>query len=145
MVSSVLTRHSLKTKITLTTLSIFVASIWSLAFYTSHMLREDMQRVLGEQQLSTVSFMASEINQSIEDRIKALELIARAIGPELQNTPAALQNFLDQRFVLHSQFNAGVFVVTNEGMAIVDSPVSSGRVGSSGLWLFCLVRAGGDE
>ena len=131
MVSSVLTRHSLKTKITLTTLSIFVASIWSLAFYTSHMLREDMQRVLGEQQLSTVSFMASEINQSIEDRINALELIARAIGPELQNTPATLQNFLDQRFVLHSQFNAGVFVVTNEGMAIVDSPVSSGRVGSS--------------
>ena len=91
MVPTVERRHSIKTKITLATLSIFVVSIWSLAFYTSHMLREDIQHVLGEQQFSAVSFMAAEVNQGLEDRIKALELIAKASGPELQDSPLARQ------------------------------------------------------
>jgi membrane protein implicated in regulation of membrane protease activity len=40
-------RRSLKTRVTLFTLAIFVISIWLLAFYASKMLRKDMERLLG--------------------------------------------------------------------------------------------------
>ncbi len=50
MNSTVRKRHSLKTRITLTTLLIFVLGIWSLVFYASRMLRVDMEKLLGEQQ-----------------------------------------------------------------------------------------------
>ena len=47
--------RSLKIRVTVFTLTIFLASIWSLAFYANRMLHEDMQRLLGEQQLSTAA------------------------------------------------------------------------------------------
>jgi sensor histidine kinase regulating citrate/malate metabolism len=107
--------HSLKTKVTFFTLAIFVVSIWSLSLYVSHMLYEDMERQLGEQQLSAASYMASEINTQMDDRVKALEMIARVITPAMINNPATLQQFIDQRFVLHHQFNGGVFALSHEG------------------------------
>ena len=64
--------RSLKTRVTLTTLAIFLIGISSLAFYASRMLREDMQRLLGEQQFSAVSLIASEVNDDLDDRLKAL-------------------------------------------------------------------------
>jgi hypothetical protein len=39
--------RSLKTRITIFTLAIFLLGIWSLAFFASRMLREDMERMLG--------------------------------------------------------------------------------------------------
>ena len=38
--------YSLKTRITLTTLLIFLASLWALSFYASRVLQQDMQRQL---------------------------------------------------------------------------------------------------
>ena len=51
-------RRSLKTKIIVVTLAIFVAGIWSLTFYATRNLRSDMVRLLGEQQFSTVTLVA---------------------------------------------------------------------------------------
>ena len=64
--------RSLKTRITLCTLLIFVVSIWSLALYISRGLHDDMQRLLGEQQLATASLIADDINQQLTDRLDAL-------------------------------------------------------------------------
>ena len=72
--------HSLKTRVTLTTLTIFVIGIWSLAFYTSRMLREDMQALLGEQQFSTVSYIAADIDLQFVERLRGLELLAAKIS-----------------------------------------------------------------
>jgi diguanylate cyclase (GGDEF)-like protein/PAS domain S-box-containing protein len=121
--------RSLKTRVTLFTLTIFLLGIWSLAFYASRMLREDMQRLLGEQQSSIVSFIAAEIDHELDDRIEALELIARVIDAPLLDNPAALQKFLAQRFVLHNLFNSGVIAYRADGTVIADVPLSSGRIG----------------
>ena len=51
--------YSLKTRITLTTLLIFLASLWALSFYASRVLQQDMQRQLAEQQFSTASMIAA--------------------------------------------------------------------------------------
>ena len=69
--------RSLKTRVTLLTLGIFVLGIWALSFYASRMLKEDMRRVLGEQQFQTVSIVAEQVNDELTERLEALERIAQ--------------------------------------------------------------------
>ena len=73
--------RSLKTRVTLLLLLIFVISIWLITFSASRMLREDVQLVLGEQQFSAVSRIAREIDDHLRDRIQALETIAKEVTP----------------------------------------------------------------
>ena len=121
--------HSLKTRITVSTLLIFLTSLWALSFYATRMLREDMERLLGEQQFATATYAASEVQGKLEDRLKALELIAEAIDASFIDNPASLQKFLDQRFALHAQFNDGVLAYRADGTAIAESPFSPERIG----------------
>ena len=83
MPPSALLRHSLKARITVATLLIFLVSLWALSFYAVRMLRDDMERLLGEQQLSTASYVASEVGGKLDDRLRGLELSARAIDAGL--------------------------------------------------------------
>jgi len=121
--------RSLKTRVTLFTLAIFLIGIWSLAFYASRMLREDMERVLGEQQFSTVSFIAAEINHEMGDRLSVLEKVARKVTPAILGNTAALQAFLEDSLILQAPFNAGVIAYRLDGTAIAEIPLSAGRVG----------------
>ena len=123
--------HSLKTRITLTTLGIFVLSLWVLSFYASQMLRRDMERLLGEQQFSTVSLLAAQINRELENRLKALEKVANAASQVMRKSPAAMQDFIEQRLTLQILFNGGLNVLGADGTAIADFPLSAGRIGSS--------------
>ena len=121
--------RSLKTRVTLLTLSIFLISIWSLAFYASRLLREDMQKLLGEQQFGTASVIAQEINDGLADRMQALETIAAEVTPDIVSHPAALQTLLEQRPLLLLLFNGGIFATGPDGTAIADVPRSAGRIG----------------
>ena len=122
-------RQSLKTKVTLITLLVFVLSLWSLSYYASRMLRQDMERLLGEQQFATVSQVAAQLNQALQARVSALETVARAISPALLENPQALQTFLDQRLILQTLFNAGVYVLGPDGVVLGVVPGAS-RVGA---------------
>jgi hypothetical protein len=81
--------RSLKTRVTLFTLAIFLISVGSLAFYTSRILRENIERLTGEQQFSTVSYIAAGLNQDLEDRFKVLETVAAVISPGTMGHAAA--------------------------------------------------------
>ena len=129
MVSTVLSTSSLKTRITFATLLIFLAGMWTLSLYASRMLQQDVERLLGEQQFTTVTYVAAEINAQIDDRIKALEQVAGTIDAALMDHPPALRHFLDQRFVLHTRFNAGILAYEPEGTVIAESPLPTDRVG----------------
>ena len=120
---------SLKTRVTLFTLVIFLIGIWTLAFYASRMLREDIQLLLGKQQLSTVSFMAAELDHELDDRLRGLEMVAGEAGPAMLGNPAVLQTLLIQRPVLQRLFNAGTFVTGIDGTATASVPLSAGRIG----------------
>jgi len=124
-------RHSLRRRITLSTLLIFLASIWALSYYASRMLREDMERMLADQQSSTVSYVADELNHELEDRILAVEKVARSIDQAMLDHPAALQQFLERRTIFQDMFNAGVVAVSLNGTALADVPVVAGRRGTS--------------
>ena len=110
-------------------LTIFVASIWMLSYYTSRMLREDMNVLLGEQQHSTVSMLAAEANHELSERIKWLESVARNITPTMLDNPPALQEFLKQRLILSKLFNGGCIIYSADGTAIADSMPAAGRLG----------------
>lgn len=125
----VLRSWSLKTKISLFTLVLFLISIWSLAFYASHILRENMERLLGDQQVTTVSMLAAQVNQDLDDRLTALKTSAERVSPEMLADPPALQTFLEQRPIFQSLFNGGIVVIGIDGTAIADVPLSAGRIG----------------
>lgn len=121
--------QSLKTRVTFFTLAIFVIGLWSLAFYASRMLREDMQRVLGEQQFSTVSILAAGINDELDGRLKALEQVAARVTPAILGDTPALQTLLEQIPVFQGLFNGGTFATRLDGIATASIPRSAGRFG----------------
>jgi PAS domain S-box-containing protein len=124
-------RHSLRHQITLATLVIFVAGIWALSYYASRMLREDIERLLADQQFSTVSYVADEINNELNDRIHGTERIARLIDRPLLENPRALQQMLEQRPIFQDIYNTGVFAVSRDGTCIANASKVEGRIGEN--------------
>lgn len=99
---------SLKTKITLFTLLIFLIGIWALSFYIIQTLHKDMERLLSEQQLSAVSFVAAAIDQEMEIRLRGLEKIAQSANPAILENPATLHALVEKHPTLLDLFNAGI-------------------------------------
>jgi signal transduction histidine kinase/CheY-like chemotaxis protein len=120
---------SIKARVTLHTLALFVASLWTLAFVGGSLLQSDMQRVLSEQQFSIVSNIAAHVNDELTLRVAALESVARTIDAPLLGNRAALQARLLQREMALVLFNGGIFVVGVDGTAIADVPTEAGRLG----------------
>ncbi len=133
--------RSLKTRVTLFTLTIFVLGVWALTFFASRMLQGDMQRLLGEQQFSTVSVIASNVNDRLSDRLRALEAIADQIDAGLLAHTVQLQTRLEERPILSIMFNAGTFATGVDGLAIASLPITAGRIGVSYLDRDCIVAA----
>lgn len=123
--------QSLRVRITVSSLLVFLAGVWVLQAYIGQMLRADMQRILGEQQFSTVSVLAGQVNQEIDARFKVLESVASAAAPHSPGSAAAMQALLAERPGLISLFNRGVFVTGLDGIAIASYPESMGRMGLS--------------
>ena len=126
---NVIQGQSLKTRLTLFTLTLFLIGIWLLGLYTTRMLREDTQHLLGEQQFATVSLVAEQVNDELEDRLKVLKKVAREISPPLLGNVPALQELLNQRSFFQSMFNAGVIVLATDGTAIAELPLVANRIG----------------
>ncbi len=131
MASIVAPWQSLTTRVTLSMLALFLASLWSLSYYASHILHQDMERTLGEQQFSTVSVIAANVNNALSDRLNALETAAAMMTPSLLDNAQATQNFLNSLPLLQNNFNAGVIAYQRNGDAIAEAPRSAGRVGTN--------------
>lgn len=124
--------RSLQTRVTFLTLAVFVLSIWTVAYYANRSLREDMQRLLGQQQFSTVSIVAAQVDAALEDRLRGLErYVTGRMTPDMLSRPAAMQARLEDSPNIQSMFNGGVFVTDVTGTAIASVPVAAGRVGTN--------------
>lgn len=141
MSSSVLIRHSLKTRLTLTTLIIFLSGIWSMYFYANLILRADMERLLGEQQFSTISMVAEQVERALEVRFAALNAAARLSATSIRRNPSAMQSFLQQRTDLQSLFGNGTFATGTDGIVTAAIPVASSRIGVNYMDRDYLARA----
>ena len=121
--------RSLKTRVTLVTLVIFLVGLWSLAFYASRVLRANMEDQLSQQQRSAASLAADELDDELRSRIKALETVAAGMAASLPGNASALQNRLEQMPLLQMMFNGGAYVTLPDGKAVASVPLSAGRIG----------------
>jgi diguanylate cyclase (GGDEF)-like protein/PAS domain S-box-containing protein len=124
-------RHSLKTRVTLFTIAVFVVSLWGLSFMTSRMLHADMQRGLGQQQTSALNLLSQFVSQGLEDRLTALDKVAQQITVAQMNQAVDLQNRPDQSLILQGLFNGGAFVVNPQGLPLADTQTKAGQRGSN--------------
>ena len=129
MALTTLLLKSLKTRITLGVLAIVLIGMWSLALHTNRMLREDMERLLGEQQFATASYIAAEVGRDLDERMAALTSVAKRITPALLDKPKAMQAFLDERIVFQGLFSSGILVYRPDGIAIAETAPTAGRIG----------------
>ena len=104
-------------------------NLGTVAVHVSQILRKDMQHLLSEQQFSTVSFLAANVDREVNERLNSLKSVARGIGPDTLGNPAALQAFLEQRPVLQGLFNGGTFATGKDGTTIASLPLSADRIG----------------
>ena len=123
--------HSIRTRVVLTTLAVFVAGLWAMSFYASRGLRDDMARLIGQQQFSTVSYIGSQIDYELSSRVEALERVARTITPHMLEDPYQVQGLLDSRIVLLMQFNGGILVFDTTGTCIALQPFDQQRINAN--------------
>ena len=108
--------RSLKTRITLSTLAIFLAGIWSLSFYASSVLRDDMTAMLGEQQVAAVSSAAAAVDSELEQRLRPLAALASMLTHVPPAQWGVLQSYLETRPLLVNLFNGGFIVYGPDGL-----------------------------
>jgi PAS domain S-box-containing protein len=101
----------------------------TVTLWTGQLLRHNIQAMLEQQQFSTATILAAEINHELTDRIRAIERVAAGVSPVLLADAPALQQHLQKQPELQAMFNAGTFVTSSDGTAVVSLPTSSQRVG----------------
>lgn len=117
-----LTSLTLTTRVALFTLAVFLISIWSLLLYASKVLREDMRQLIADQQYSSVSFIAADIESKLKLRTRALQQVADSLVQPLQTGDTDyLSSKLREQNLLFNFFNAGAFVVLDTGEIIAGS------------------------
>ncbi|WP_180132355.1 PAS domain S-box protein [Rhodoferax sp. BLA1] len=116
-----LAKHSIKTRVTLSTMAIFLASLWSLSFYASVELKSDLQAGLSAQQFATVTLLSKQLDEQLSERQAWLQMLANDIDDKLLLDPPKLQSSLNQRALLPNKFNEGVLVLNRQGGVLADS------------------------
>jgi signal transduction histidine kinase/HAMP domain-containing protein len=117
-----LLRHSLKGRITLYTLAIFIVGIWLLSIYVAQTLQQGMQQQLSQQQQLTAAFIAGQIDRELDERLDLMQRVASMISPQLAATPDRVQPLLEDQLNLHGPFNAGIFVTDKQGVSVASLP-----------------------
>ena len=121
--------HSLSVRLTLAALAIFLAAVWSLTVYVGYVLRGDMERLIGAQQISTAALAAGDIDDDIRARLSALARVAAEITPAILADHGSVVMLLRQRPLLQYLFNGGLRVFDPGGFAIAAVPAAPALIG----------------
>ncbi len=124
---SFLANLSLKTKVTVFTLILFLLSVGTLTLQFSSHLRQELQISLSNQQLSEVTFVAERIDSAVKLRVDSLALIASSITPSMLKHPEQLSAFLAERKAIYKLCTLGVIVIDKNGRGIADFPQAENR------------------
>ena len=98
-----------------------VISALLVTHFTTNALEKDVTELLENQQFSAASYIASEIETKVAQRINVLELTAKSAA-EYFSSSAQLTAFLGARIALPAFFPGGLVVLDQQGMPITESP-----------------------
>ena len=121
---------SLKSRTILLVLGLLLFSLWTLAIIGGQMLRKDMQALASDQQHSTATVVASQIDLEVSERILALNRVSEAVTAKMLADPAALQSHVEMQPIFRDSFNAGVFATGVDGLVVASYPYT-GQIGVS--------------
>lgn len=119
---------SLSSRLCLSSLAILLLAIWTLAFFVSRTMQEDMRLALNGQQSSTVAVLAAEIEKEIVFRLNSLQQVAAQISPAMLDDPTRLQAYLESQVGIKLIFNFGALVIDANGTAGAALPSTPGRL-----------------
>lgn len=118
---------SLRTRISLGMLLAVLLTVWLATLLASRVLREKMEAAISAQQFSAVTLIASGVDQSLNERIVAIEELADHLS--FSNAPIDQQHFLESLMVLPRMFNWGILILDAEGVAEASIPEHLRRTG----------------
>ena len=122
--------NSLRTRITVFTLLSALLGLMVVLLVTGQSLRQDLQRLLTEQQQAKVTLVASDVNDAIALRIKTLESLALLLqhGSDGQGLAQVLGQ-LERYPLTQDLFNEGLIGVDAQGNVLAEAPQRAQRVG----------------
>jgi len=133
LIKNLLFTKSIKFRVTLFTLGIFILSLWMLSFFANRTLQDDVEQLVGHQQFTTAHMVADKVNEQLLNRISALQSVANMVNPAILTNRSELQVFLEHQSILPILFNAGTFITDTHGTAQASLPVSVQRLGRNYL------------
>lgn len=118
---------SLKFKVTLFTLGLFLFSIGVITYQFSAHSRQELEVTLSDQQFSEVSFVAERIDNAVKLRIDSLAVTASTITPQMLEHRDQLESFLSDRTALYKLCTLGIMIISKGGHGLADFPRSGDR------------------
>lgn len=120
-------RH-LKTRIILVVLALCLAGLAAITLMIDRAQQHSLQEVLQGQQLSTIRYVAQDIDGKLQTRLRGLEVVANNLPPGLLRNSHELEKWLTDRRAIYALFNFGLIVVKPDGNgAFADYPPLPGR------------------
>ena len=118
-------RMSLKSRLLVLTVGIFVPVIWLMALVSSNMLESHLQQLFAKQQFATTSLIAQAVDQKINDSIDVLTRTAASLPAALGRE--SLGQLLAQRSGIHVALSGELTIVDLNGKAIAQYPAFAGN------------------
>lgn len=109
---------SLKFRVTFAVFSVFIVSIWGTLFYISQTLTAELKSLLEVQQYSATLIVANNINQELTLRLDSLRTVAHLVEKSVPKNSEDWGKFIDQKPVLQSFFNGGLFFENIDGVVM---------------------------
>lgn len=114
---------SLKNRIALVAGLLFLLGIGLITLLVSRVLHADMQKMVSNQQLTTASYIARDIDGKIKLRLDSLQRVALNVPPRLFSQPEEMQTWLEDRRAIHTLFPTGLLIIPADGgPPLADTP-----------------------
>jgi diguanylate cyclase (GGDEF)-like protein len=121
---------SIKWKVAIAAAVFSVLSVILAGAIQLHFLRDDLRRVLSDEQFSLVTRTAGELDAKFDANVEALSLSAVNLSLAELNSPEAFRHYFEVRPAMVSLFG-DLALLSPEGITLADVPQLPGRVGLS--------------
>jgi len=121
---------SLKSKLVLYSLAIFLTLVPATAFFSIDYFKSNYQGSIEQQQFLMVSRIAGELDTKISSAQEMLIRAGGVITPAIIVNPAKAEQTLENRLEILSLFDNGIFLFTPEGKMIAETNIHPVRLGA---------------